>query len=86
MLAAYDDPVGVTAAFNLNLLARINRELHANFDLHSFKHQARWNAIERRIEMHYSHAASSACLRARFASPFDFKTGETIWTEFVSSS
>src|SRR5881227_3184169 len=51
-LLAYDDPAGVTAAFNLNLLARINRELGADFDLSSFRHQARWNRVERRIEMH----------------------------------
>src|SRR5207245_5308060 len=51
-LLAYDDPAGVTAAFNLNLLARINRELGADFDLGSFEHHARWNRVERRIEMH----------------------------------
>src|SRR5437899_6981758 len=51
-LLAYDDPAGVTAAFNLNLLARINRELGADFDLSSFEHHARWNRVERRIEMH----------------------------------
>jgi len=51
-LQAYDDPAGVTAAFNLNLLARINRELGADFDLGSFRHEAQWNATERRIEMH----------------------------------
>ena len=51
-LLAYDDPTGVTAAFNLNLLARVNRELGANFDLKQFTHEARWNAEERRIEMH----------------------------------
>ena len=52
LLAAYDDPAGVTAAFNLNLLGRINRELGANFDLRNFQHEARWCASERRIEMH----------------------------------
>jgi dimethylhistidine N-methyltransferase len=49
---AYDDPIGVTAAFNLNLLARINRELGADFELREFRHLALWNAEERRIEMH----------------------------------
>src|SRR5207253_9907086 len=44
-LLAYDDPAGVTAAFNLNLLARINRELDADFDLGSFEHHARWNRV-----------------------------------------
>src|SRR5947209_16956458 len=51
-LLAYDDPAGVTAAFNLNLLARINRELGADFDLRCFRHEALWNFAERRIEMH----------------------------------
>lgn len=50
--AAYDDASGVTAAFNLNLLARINRELDADFDLAAFAHEARWNAEESRMEMH----------------------------------
>jgi len=51
-LLAYDDPAGVTAAFNLNVLARINRELGADFDLKQFAHEALWNVAERRIEMH----------------------------------
>src|ERR1700688_378483 len=50
--AAYDDPLGVTAAFDLNLLARINRELGGNFDLANFRHLAHYNSEERRIEMH----------------------------------
>src|SRR5271163_1523513 len=52
LLLAYDDPTGVTAAFNKNLLARINRELGADFDLTRFQHEGRWNVAERRIEMH----------------------------------
>ena len=52
MLDAYDDPTGVTGAFNLNLLGRINRELGGDFDLRHFEHQARWNDEQRRIEMH----------------------------------
>jgi L-histidine Nalpha-methyltransferase len=51
-IVAYADPTGVTAAFNLNLLGRINRELGANFDLPRFRHEALWNADQRRIEMH----------------------------------
>src|SRR5215471_16523390 len=51
-LLAYDDPAGVTSAFNLNLLARINRELGGDFQLRDFRHLALWNADERRIEMH----------------------------------
>src|SRR5271163_3898307 len=49
---AYDDPAGVTAAFNKNLLARINRDLDGDFDLKRFEHVVRWDAAERRIEMH----------------------------------
>jgi len=52
LLAAYDDPQGVTADFNLNLLERINRELGGNIPIHAFHHQARWNDILSRIEMH----------------------------------
>ena len=51
LIAAYDDRIGVTAAFNLNLLARINRELDANFDLDHFKHEARFNQHARSVEM-----------------------------------
>ena len=81
MLLAYDDPTGVTAAFNLNVLGRINRELGADFDLTKFKHEARWNDTERRIEMHLRSSVDQsvfipeANLRARF------QAGETIWTE-----
>jgi L-histidine Nalpha-methyltransferase len=81
MLAAYDDPLGVTASFNLNVLARINRELQANFNLRTFEHRAVWNACERRIEMHL---ASRICQTVTFPSlqvSADFKPGETIWTE-----
>jgi uncharacterized SAM-dependent methyltransferase len=81
MLLAYDDPVGVTAAFNLNLLARINRELDADFNLHNFAHEARYDDRERRIEMHLrSKLAQRICVRAAgFAC--EFENGETIWTE-----
>jgi L-histidine Nalpha-methyltransferase len=80
-LLAYDDPAGVTAAFNLNLLARINRELGADFDLACFRHEARWNATERRIEMHLR----STC-RQRVEIPaaglrVSLDEDETIWTE-----
>jgi len=81
MLDAYDDPTGVTASFNLNLLGRINRELDGNFDLRAFEHQARWNESERRIEMHLcSRLDQTVTIReARFACAF--QAGETIWTE-----
>lgn len=52
LIAAYDDPEGVTAEFNLNLLRRINRELGADIPLDAFRHQARWNDMQGRIEMH----------------------------------
>ena len=52
LLAAYDDREGITAAFNLNILHRLNRELGASFDAACFRHRAIWNSIESRIEMH----------------------------------
>jgi len=80
-ILAYDDPAGVTAAFNLNLLARINRELGSDFQLRNFRHLAIWNAEERRIEMHLQ----STC-RQRVNIPgasllIRLEEGETIWTE-----
>ncbi len=81
LLEAYDDPLGVTAAFNLNLLARINRELDGDFDLQKFRHLAKWNERERRVEMHLvSTARQTVCVRnSRILVPFE--EGETIWTE-----
>lgn len=81
LISAYDDPVGVTAAFNLNLLARINRELDGHFDISRFAHEARYNERQSRIEMH---------LRARTAQQVKidaldlnvrFAADETVWTE-----
>ena len=82
LLAAYDDPIGVTAAFNLNLLARINRELGADFDLSAFCHEARYNADHQRVEMHLRLVArirwsQFPARRARSS----FSKDETIWTE-----
>lgn len=78
---AYDDPAGVTAAFNKNLLARINRELGGNFDPAQFDHLARWDASERRIEMHLrSKTWQRVNIRAA-ARQFLLQPGETIWTE-----
>jgi L-histidine Nalpha-methyltransferase len=80
-LLAYDDLAGVTAAFNLNLLARINRELAADFDLSSFRHEARWNAAERRIEMHLR-STRQQCARIPAAGlRLMLEENETIWTE-----
>ena len=77
--AAYNDAQGVTAAFNLNMLARINRELGGDFDLSAFRHLACYNAAESRIEMHL---VSTRAQRATVAGrAFMFGAGETIHTE-----
>jgi dimethylhistidine N-methyltransferase len=80
-LLAYDDPAGVTAAFNLNLLARINRELGADFDLSCFRHQARWNRVERRIEMHLRSLRRQTVHIPAASMRFMLNEDETIWTE-----
>jgi dimethylhistidine N-methyltransferase len=80
-LLAYDDPAGVTAAFNMNLLARINRELQGDFDLSAFRHEARWNAVERRIEMHLRSLRRQRVKVAAAGLSFAMQDGETIWTE-----
>lgn len=77
--AAYDDAEGVTAAFNLNLLGRINRELDGDFELNAFRHRAVWNADEGRIEMHLVSERDQAVTVA--GRRFDFREGETIHTE-----
>ena len=77
--AAYNDAQGVTAAFNLNVLARINRELNADFDLSAFRHRAFYNAAAGRIEMHLeSVKAQQVTLGGRI---FHFRPHETIHTE-----
>jgi dimethylhistidine N-methyltransferase len=77
--AAYNDAQGVTAEFNLNLLARINRELGANFDLNSFEHHAFYNRERSRIEMHL---ASTRRQKVRLlGETIEFRAGETIHTE-----
>src|SRR5262245_29142147 len=77
--AAYDDAAGVTAKFNLNLLARINRELGGDFDLDSFSHEAFYNCERHRIEMHL---ASRKRQKVRVAGRvIEFRAGETIHTE-----
>jgi dimethylhistidine N-methyltransferase len=85
LLAAYDDTAGVTAAFNLNVLTRLNRELGAGFDLDCFTHQARWNASASAIEMHLaSTCAQTVVIPANAAGPeliLHFTPGETIHTE-----
>jgi L-histidine Nalpha-methyltransferase len=81
MVAAYDDPAGVTAAFNKNILGRINRELGANFDLRKFEHEARWNERYRRIEMHLRSTADQTVELPGADLTVALEDGETIWTE-----
>src|SRR3546814_18285323 len=84
VLAADDDREGVTAAFNLNLLARINRELDADFEIEQFHHEARWNEEESAVEMHLvSDAAQGANVSG---CRIDFAVGEPIHTESSSKS
>ena len=94
LIAAYDDRAGVTAAFNRNILARLNRDLESNFALDRFAHRARWNEVQSRIEMHLE-ALSPQQIRipANAAGPelfFTLERGETIHTEnshkFTSAS
>ena len=81
LLAAYDDPAGVTAAFNLNLLGRVNRELGGDFNLRRFTHLARYRQHEQRIEM-YLRSRVPQCVRIPAAGlTVGFAAGETIWTE-----
>jgi dimethylhistidine N-methyltransferase len=80
LVRAYDDARGVTAAFNLNVLRRFNRELRANFDLASFKHRAVWNVAANRIEMHL---VSTRDQQVKVAGRhFAFAAGESICTEY----
>jgi dimethylhistidine N-methyltransferase len=77
--AAYNDAAGVTAAFNLNLLTRINRELDGDFDLAGFSHKAFYNSMRQRIEMHL---VSKQRQKVKVAGrTIEFRTGETIHTE-----
>lgn len=77
--AAYDDAQGVTAAFNLNLLHRINRELGGSIDVAAFRHRARWNSDASRIEMHLESTRDQAFTAA--GQRFSMAAGETIHTE-----
>lgn len=79
LVPAYDDAAGVTAAFNKNLLTRINRELNGNFDLDQFEHEARWNSELSRIEMHLVSQCRQTVKVA--GERFDFAESETIHTE-----
>ena len=81
LLLAYNDPAGVTAAFNLNLLCRMNRELGANFNIAAFEHEARWNALQRRIEMHLRSRQKQRLEIPSADLSFTLEKDETIWTE-----
>jgi L-histidine N-alpha-methyltransferase len=81
LLNAYDDPLGVTAAFNRNLLLRANRELGADFDLDGFVHQALWNAELSRVEMHLRSTRRQRVTIPDARLAFTFQEDETIWTE-----
>lgn len=80
-LAAYDDPTGVTAAFNRNVLGRINRELGADIDLRAFDHQARYDEREGRVEMHLVARRPLAASVPAAGARFTMERGESIWTE-----
>jgi dimethylhistidine N-methyltransferase len=81
LLLAYDDPLGVTAAFNRNLLVRANRELGADFDLDGFAHRALWNREESRVEMHLVSLRAQHVRIPASDLDIDFTPDETIWTE-----
>ena len=81
LILAYDDPLGVTAAFNKNLLVRMNTELGADFDLHAFEHRAVWNAPASRIEMHLVSTRRQDVRIPRAQLVLRFERGEHIWTE-----
>jgi dimethylhistidine N-methyltransferase len=81
LIPAYDDALGVTAVFNRNLLARINRELGGDFDLSRFEHMALYNRRERRVEMHLRSIESQTISIEGTAFHATLQRDETIWTE-----
>jgi L-histidine Nalpha-methyltransferase len=81
LTAAYDDPLGVTAAFNRNLLVRINRELDADFDIEQFEHLAIFDDQNHNIEMHLRARMDQTVTIAKAGLSFRILRGETIWTE-----
>jgi len=81
LLAAYDDELGVTAAFNLNLLSRVNHELGADFDLREFAHRAKINREARSVEMHLESQRRQLVSIPAAEVVIEFLEGETIWTE-----
>ena len=81
LLLAYDDPLGLTAAFNKNLLQRLNTELQGNFALNQFEHRAVWDGNASRVEMHLVSRVAQDVEIAQAALRFRLEEGETIWTE-----
>jgi dimethylhistidine N-methyltransferase len=81
LLLAYDDPLGVTATFNRNLLARINGELHGDFDLAQFAHEAVWNAAASRVEMYLVARSAQHVRIGAVGMELTMAAGERIWTE-----
>lgn len=81
LIPAYDDALGVTAAFNMNALGRINRELGANFDLKNFQHRAVFNSEAGRMEMHLSSRSTQTVTISALDLQIEFQPGETIHTE-----
>jgi len=79
--AAYNDKAGITAQFNLNLIARINRELGGNFKLGKFKHYAFYNCEKHRIEMHLVSNTDQQVYVEALGKKFSFKKGDSIHTE-----
>lgn len=81
LIDAYDDAAGVTAAFNRNLLVRLNRELDASFPVRDFAHEARYDPRARRVEMHLRATRDLVAAVAALDLRVSFREGETIWTE-----
>jgi dimethylhistidine N-methyltransferase len=81
LLPAYDDALGVTSAFNLNVLSRINQELGGGFDLGAFRHRARWNRERGRVEMHLESQREQTVPIRDLGLEVRFAAGETIHTE-----
>jgi L-histidine Nalpha-methyltransferase len=81
LIAAYDDTAGVTAAFNKNVLVRLNRELGADFDVERFQHRAVWNRGASRIEMHLESTVNQVVQLRQLGMTFAFVAGERIHTE-----
>jgi L-histidine Nalpha-methyltransferase len=81
LVVAYDDPHGVTAQFNRNVLSVINRELGADFDLSGFRHEARWNAVDEWIEMHLVATRAQTVRVPSLGLSLAFADSDSIWTE-----